>query len=226
MNNLPPKNLIKPPTTIESLQTRLKTLAGLSLAELYSSLSIAEVKWQEKGTFGQAIELFLGADAKNEAVPDFKDLGIELKSLPINASGQPKESTFVASINLQRLANETWESSAVCRKLSHVLWLPFESDPTIAYPLRRIGMGFFWKPTESEQECLKHDWQELSDLIVLGRLNEISAKLGRVLQVRPKGANAKSLCNFQDKQGRVIKTLPRGFYLRRSFTSNIMKRMQ
>ncbi len=218
-------NKVSPPKSLEGLRARVEDLQGLSIAELYREVSVSEAIWQKKGTFGLAIELFLGADAKNEAKPDFTNLGIELKSLPVDLSGEPKESTFVASINLQTIAKEDWLTSVVYKKLSHVLWLPYEASSTIPFLQRRVGKGFFWQPNEQEEALLKKDWQELTDLLVLGRIKEISARLGKILQIRPKAANGKSLCNGFDESGALIKTLPRGFYLRRHFTTGIMKRL-
>ena len=214
---------VSPPSSIRELQARLKKLEGYTIAKLYHELNIPTSAWLKKGIFGQAIELFLGADAFNEACPDFKALGIELKSLPLDAGGVPKESTFVTSINFKAIKQETWQTSTVYKKLSHVLWLPFEASPNIPFSLRRVARGFFWQPTQQDEAIIAKDWQELTELVVLGKLNEISAKLGEVLQIRPKAANGKSLCAGVDDRGQVIQTLPRGFYLRRSFTARLLK---
>ena len=47
--------------------------------------------------------------------------------------------------------------------------------------------------------------------------------MGRYLQIRPKGANAKSLTTTLDEEGNTIQTLPRGFYLRPEFTQQIIQ---
>lgn len=214
---------IPPPKTKAELVKRLNQLEGMSIANLYLSIGIAESAWQKKGILGQAVEYFLGADANNEALPDFKKLGIELKTLPLDMKSLPKESTFVASINLRHIHQQTWLDSVVYKKLSHVLWLPFEADKSLPFSHRRIGKGFFWQPNLLEMDLLKKDWQELTELLVLGKLSQVDARLGEVLQIRPKAANGKSLCQAFDEQGSVIQTLPRGFYLRRSFTMRLLK---
>ena len=53
-------------------------------------------------------------------------------------------------------------------------------------------------------------------------LAEIDASMGEYLQVRPKAANGKSLCYGFDEVGNKILTLPRGFYLRSSFTMTVL----
>ena len=59
--------------------------------------------------------------------------------------------------------------------------------------------------------------------IVLGKLDQITARLGDVLQLRPKGANSKALTKGIGKNGEIIDTLPLGFYLRKAFTHEILQ---
>ena len=50
--------------------------------------------------------------------------------------------------------------------------------------------------------------------------------VGEYLQIRPKAANGKVLCSCFDAEGNKVKTLPRGFYLRSTFTKTILKNSQ
>ncbi|GAL19608.1 DNA mismatch repair endonuclease MutH [Vibrio maritimus] len=60
------------------------------------------------------------------------------------------------------------------------------------------------------------------DLIALGGVNQITARSGEVLQIRPKAANSRAKTEAYGASGQPIKTLPRGFYLRAKFTSYIL----
>jgi DNA mismatch repair protein mutH len=62
----------------------------------------------------------------------------------------------------------------------------------------------------------------LMDYIVLGKLDQITARIGEVMQLRPKGANSKAITKGIGKNGEVIDTLPLGFYLRKEFTAGIL----
>ncbi len=214
---------IAPHTTAELMQ-RAQTLQGLTLQQLAQrcGLQVPQNLQRDKGWIGQALELYLGATAANLAEPDFQQLGIELKTIPLNAVGKPRESTFVSSISLLEIAQKTWQTSVVKKKLSHVLWIPVEGDPAIAVAARRMGQAILWQPTAEQEHCLKTDWQELTDYISLGQLDKITARLGRYLQIRPKAANAKALCWAFDENGHKIQTLPRGFYLRTKFTEQVL----
>ena len=204
---------------------RCQALEGLSLAQLATRLhlSIPENPLQRKGWTGQAIELALGTNAGNKSAPDFSELGVELKTLPINQLGKPSESTFVTTIPLLTIHKQTWETSQCFVKLRRVLWLPIEDCPLIPFSHRRIGHGILWSPTSHEEAVLASDWSELSLMIGTGMLAEIDASMGQYLQVRPKAANAKSLCYGFDEAGTKVLTLPRGFYLRSRFTAMILR---
>lgn len=218
--------IINAPTDQHELLERVQALAGLTVAQSAAKygLPVPNDLRQHKGWFGALMEVALGADANSKPMPDFVSLGIELKTLPVGANGKPSESTFVASISLTEIAKERWETSIVRKKLSHVLWLPIEGDPAIALAHRRIGLGFLWRFNATEEALLKRDWCELTELIMTGKLDTLSAHMGEVLQIRPKAADGRALTAASDSEGATIRTLPRGFYLRARFTESLLRK--
>jgi DNA mismatch repair endonuclease mutH len=172
---------------------------------------------------GMLLETALGATAGSKAEQDFRHLGIELKTIPINAQGYPLETTFVSLAPLIQNSGVNWQNSHVRHKLSRVLWIPIEGSRSIPLAERRIGTPILWQPSEQQEHQLQRDWEELMDYIVLGQLDKINARLGEVLQLRPKGANSKSLTKGIGKHGEIIDTLPLGFYLRKAFTHEILQ---
>jgi DNA mismatch repair protein MutH len=212
-----------PPKTEEELSDRCIAIEGLSFGQLSMHLNhpIPENPNQRKGWVGQSLELALGTDASNKSLPDFQTLGIELKTLPIAKSGKPTESTFITSIPLLTIHQQNWKSSQCYAKLKRILWLPIEGDTEIPYRHRRIGRGFIWSPDECQELVLASDWNYLTLQISTGQLELLDARAGEYLQVRPKAANGKSLCYGYDSEGNKVKTLPRGFYLRSTFTEKV-----
>ena len=205
---------------------RVQFIAGMTLDELARSIDVnIPVSLQrEKGWVGQFIEKLLGASAGNKPEPDFIELGIELKTIPIDKKGSPSESTYVCVVPLSHTEGLNWENSLVKTKLNHVLWIPIEADKNIHLAKRKVGMGILWKPdTEIEAE-LARDYDEFVDRISLGKVESITADQGNLLQIRPKAANSSALTEGIGDQGQAIRTLPRGFYLRSSFTRQIISR--
>lgn len=212
------------PQTLEQLLSQAQSIAGLTFGELADELHIPvppDLK-RDKGWVGMLLERALGATAGSKAEQDFSHLGVELKTLPINAEGYPLETTFVSLAPLVQNSGVKWESSHVRHKLSCVLWMPIEGSRHIPLGERHIGAPILWKPTAEQERQLKQDWEELMDLIVLGKLDQITARIGEVMQLRPKGANSRSITKGIGRNGEVIETLPLGFYLRKAFTAGIL----
>ncbi|WP_118777435.1 DNA mismatch repair endonuclease MutH [Haemophilus haemolyticus] len=213
------------PQTLEQLLSQAQSIAGLTFGELADELHIPvppDLK-RDKGWVGMLLERALGATAGSKAEQDFSHLGVELKTLPINAEGDPLETTFVSLAPLVQNSGVKWENSHVRHKLSCVLWMPIEGSRHIPLRERHIGAPILWKPTAEQERQLKQDWEELMDLIVLGKLDQITARIGEVMQLRPKGANSRSVTKGIGKNGEIIDTLPLGFYLRKEFTAQILK---
>ena len=213
------------PQTLEQLLSQAQSIAGLTFGELADELHISvppDLK-RDKGWVGMLLERALGATAGSKAEQDFSHLGIELKTLPINAEGYPLETTFVSLAPLVQNSGVKWENSHVRHKLSCVLWVPIEGSRHIPLRERHIGAPILWKPTAEQERQLKQDWEELMDLIVLGKLEQITARIGEVMQLRPKGANSHAVTKGIGKNGEIIETLPLGFYLRKEFTAQILK---
>ena len=62
------------------------------------------------------------------------------------------------------------------------------------------------------------------DMIVLGQVDQITARHGEFLQIRPKAANSKALTEGIGRDGQPVMTLPRGFYLKKTFTAPLLAR--
>lgn len=214
------------PQTEQELLSRAHELAGLSLGELAQEAGIItppDLK-RDKGWVGQLLEWHLGATAGSKPVPDFIELGIELKTIPIGYNGKPLETTFVCVAPLIGLQGLSWENSHIRHKLARVLWIPVEGERDIALADRRVGSPLLWSPSPDEELRLRRDWEELMDMIVLGHVEKITARHGEILQLRPKAANSKALTEAYGADGQPIKTLPRGFYLKTHFTAELLER--
>ncbi|MDO6543325.1 DNA mismatch repair endonuclease MutH [Photobacterium sanguinicancri] len=213
-----------PPQTEQELLSRAQALAGLTLGELAAQAGIIPPPdlRRDKGWVGQLLEWHLGASAGSKPVPDFIELGIELKTIPIGYHGRPLETTFVCVAPLIGLHGLNWENSHIRHKLAKVLWVPVEGERDIPLADRHVGSPLLWQPSEEEESQLRQDWEELMDMIVLGQVEHITAKHGEVLQLRPKAANNKALTEAYGANGQPIKTLPRGFYIKTHFTAAIL----
>jgi len=216
---------LSPPTSEIELQQRLDAIAGLQVREVAEQLGIkvpTDLR-SHKGWLGDLAERALGCNAASLSEPDFLELGIELKTLPVNHKGQVQESTYICSVPLKQTGQLAWQNSCVYKKLHHVVWLPVQATAETPLAERHFGTGLLWHAPADVLTALRQDWEELMGIITLGDFASLSAQHGDLLQIRPKAANASVLVEAIGPDGEIIQTLPRGFYLRSHFTNHLLE---
>lgn len=205
---------------------RARYVAGLRLGEL-ASLWGTEVPpdlRRAKGFVGGLVERALGASAGCRAEPDFPELGVELKTLPVDGAGHCLESTFVCSAEVGDFHDVEWERSRLWAKVRCVLWVPVEGTRSLDVAERRIGGPFLWEPDAQQTAELRADWELLVSLMARGQFDSLSGHLGQHLQLRPKAAKGSSRRRAFDEEGARSLEQPKGFYLRARFTESLLRR--
>jgi DNA mismatch repair protein MutH len=212
-----------PPESEAELLLRAHRLAGCQLGEvaLAAGWPVPREPLRAKGWAGCLIERALGARGGSANEPDFPDLAIELKTIPLTRAGRPRESTFVCSVSLREIAETEWAAAGVRRKLARVLWVPIEADPRLRLGERRIGAALLWSPSTAQEAALRADFEQLAGMIAIGDGESLTARDGACLQIRPKGANARAMRRGVDEHGAPVRTPPRAFYLRACFTAGL-----
>lgn len=215
-------------TSLEALYASAAALEGCSLAEIADAHGIPvppDLK-RHKGWIGELLEVALGATAGARAEPDFPELGVELKSVPVDEHGTPRESTYVCTAPLDASIGDCWEEAWVRRKLAHVLWVPVGGGRDTMLGERVIERPLVWRPSPEEDAALRADWEGFREMILLGELWQLRAQRGRALQLRPKAATAREATWVQDAEANWVRMNPLGFYLRRSFTRTVLARLR
>ncbi|CAL4041986.1 DNA mismatch repair endonuclease MutH [Buchnera aphidicola] len=199
-------------------------LSGFSLGELSNMMLkiVPNTLKKDKGFIGRLLEDILGARSGNKAQQDFSDIGIELKTIPIDKNGIPLESTFICTVPLIKNIGLIWRKSYFYKKISRILWIPIKGNKTVPVSDRLIGKPFLWTPNDVQENLIRRDWEEFMDLIVLGGIEDITGQYGEVLQVLKKSKNHSYLTRAIGKNGGIISTVPRFFYLRKKFTFSII----
>ena len=202
---------------------RASAITGFTLEQLAARYGVAvpTSNTRSKGWGGQLVEHALGASAGSISGPDFPQLGVELKTIPISLSGKPAESTYVhrAVVAISRNAVRIVLCLAQACARAVVSRCERTRDP-IAH--RRLGCPRLWSPSPDHWAVLRADFDEHIENIQFGREGAITARHGQVLQIRPKGATAADRTPAVGPSGERIMTNPRGFYLRASFTARVI----
>lgn len=210
------------PASVAELEARVLRLGGLRIGELASDLGVevpAELT-RAKGFVGGLLERALGVRAVGDEI-DFPHLGIELKSVPVDRDGVPRESTYVCRVSYRAIASESWPTSRVRAKLTRVLFVPIEAEAGIAIADRRIGRAIDFALEGEIEAAIAADWTLLAGRLGAGQ--DVTAHEGRWLQVRPKAPNGRARSLAPASDGGSNLEIPRGFYLRTAFTRRIFE---
>ena len=87
---------------VAALLARARALVGQRVGDVATSLGVSSAgeAVRTKGTPGAILELALGATGGSTKVHDFPELGVELKTIPVDRRGVPVESTYVCTLSL------------------------------------------------------------------------------------------------------------------------------
>ncbi len=215
---------IQPPQNLLELQQRCQEITGKTIQQVAYELALEPPAnlLVAKGWLGHIVELYLGTSASSKAMPDFPHLGVELKTIPVDARLKPLESTYVCTVQTN-MHTTTWRESWVYKKLRTVLWAPVIGSKNTALRDRVFAAPLLWHMDPTTEHILQNDWEELMEMLVLGHATHITARYGTFLHIRPKAAHSKILVPYLDHEGEQYDLVPKGFYLRPAFTQNILQ---
>jgi DNA mismatch repair protein MutH len=213
--------VIEPPGDEAQLVARVAALQGWPVDALAQSIGLPVRRRgvRTKGKVGALVEQALGATGGSKREWDFPELRIELKTIPVDDRGVPRESTFVCAVSLLDAERQEWADSWARAKLSRVLWVPIEfrqGGPS-------IGQARLWSPSAEQERVLAEDFEDILGRVGIGDIEATTARVGRWLQLRPKAAHGRVRTLAPGADGLLISTVPRGLYLRALFTSAILR---
>ncbi|MBU3827548.1 MAG: DNA mismatch repair protein MutH [Candidatus Anaerobiospirillum merdipullorum] len=213
------------PHTLDELRQRLELICGKTISELAGALnlSIPQGNTHSKGYTGGLIELYLGAAAPNLGAPDFPFLGIELKTVPVDELFTPIESTFICHAPIKDIRGLDFYHSTLYAKIRLTLYVFVLTAKKMPIRQRRVVDYLLYQMPPADLLQVKADYDELMELITQGQGKQITARIGTLVQLRPKAPNGQRLTAIVDEDGAVSTTRPRGFYMRRSYMAKICK---
>lgn len=204
----------------EELDKHAESLKGYSILRLLNGKPFDK----GKGAIGQIIEREgFGIANNNEARPDFGNLGIELKVLPLKRTSKKeltvKERTKVCSINYVKLIDEVWDSSHAKNKMNEILFVFYEYDAL--EPLNSIILDHtFFRLENNDEPLIRSDWERTRSLVERGLAHELSESQNVVLAASRAGAGGldESKWDIQPNKEFSERARKRAFSLKPSFT--------
>lgn len=208
----------------ESIINFAKLLKGQTLRQA-CGIEIEKHGYKGKGNFGQLLEKFyFGYEPNSDPEPDFKEVGIELKSSPLktlkNGEYRSKERLVLNIIDYLEVHKEEFESSSFWKKNGHLLlvfYLHDKEEDLLDYLVKLVGD---WKYPSEDLKIIKRDWELINLKIRAGKAHELSEGDTFYLGACTKGSTA--LKSFREQPFNQEKAKQRAYSLKQGYVNHII----
>lgn len=201
-----------------------KLLKGQTLRQA-CGVEIEEHGYNGKGNFGQILEKFyFGYEPNSDAEPDFKEVGMELKSSPLktlkNGEFRSKERLVLNIINYLEVHKEEFETSSFWKKNSHLLLVFYLHDRDLDLLDYIIKLVDGWQYPNEDLKIIKRDWEFINQRIKEGKAHELSEGDTFYLGACTKGSTA--LKSFRNQPFNEEQAKQRAYSLKQGYVNHII----
>lgn len=212
--------------SVEELKDRAQALKGKYISELSSTIDT-----KDKGAIGKIIEEFgFGVKNNSDSRPDFYEIGIELKVVPLKTNSKGlsvKERTKICLINYHQIIDSNWENSHAKIKLEQILFVFYEYNSENHLNSRIKDFYFFELKNQLEEPIIKSDWFRTKQYVQEGRAHELSESQNKILAASRSGAGGLDISKHPTQPvDRYQQHAPqRSFSLKPSYTNVIWQEL-
>ncbi len=214
------------PKSITSIVEYAERLVGHSLKDLIPAGVLADPR-KRRGSFGNAMEEYYFEYAPNsDGGPDFKEVGIELKTTPLKRTRKDqlvaKERLVLTMIDYNTVVEETFETSHLIEKAASILLVSYMWEPKTNPIDYQIVNAELWGIPDEDLPQIKADWETVVNKIRAGHAEDISGSDTLYLEACTKAANAtiRRSQPFSD-----IPAKPRAWALKSSYMTAAQNKM-
>lgn len=171
-----------------------------------------------KAAAAQIVRQLVGEGPKGRT-GDFLRFGVEVKTVPVDASGRTIEAMSFPAFVHEELVFEDWESSDLLGRLNRLLIVPIHRGRRVVLADTRLGRPFFWTPSELDLAGIRQEWERFRSLIAAGQARNLpTASQTRFIHVRPKGRDAAD----RDQAPGGFDVIKKSFWLNQPYLERIL----
>ena len=138
-------------------------------------------KKSDKGRIGLVMEGLTGRYPNSEKTPDIAELGIEIKTFPLekfHGAYRPKYRAKINSINYKLLPNQEWETCSTKLKMNKILFISYYHEPgcTLAndWEIFKLKDFFIYYLDDNKPEKVQNDWEYIKNKVSNLKAHELS----------------------------------------------------
>ena len=210
---------------LRPLVVTIEDSIGKTIGEIKDELNIARER-MVKGASGLIVENLLGIVNNNVDEPDIPEICCEVKVLPIqiNRDGtvKAKEPTAIQMINYCEVANESWETAKIRRKIKLTFWVVYlakRGSEKLCQNDYVIVDYLIEQPCDITTGIFRKDWESIRDYIISGNADRLSCSMGTYIEPKTKGKNRQDVTSAPDGQGGLTTARRRAFYYKKNYTN-------
>lgn len=199
-------------------------IQGIPFRELAETLGydISKDPKSMKSAAGDIAELVAGKKPDSLPQADLSEFDIEVKTVPLDLRGYPRENTKITALNYASLLTEEWATSHVYEKVRVVLFVPIVKEETNRPDSWYVRSPFIWMPSRDQLGVMREDWETIQEMVQSGE--QLAASVGQYLIANTSGqGRGRDARTYQLADGRTIEVKTRAFFLRKSFVAEILK---
>ncbi len=177
---------------LEACRSKLEKIEGRTTAEVMAELGLPFPR--SKDYAYRIVRQWLTGGKGGRRIAELDDIGIILKTVPINPSTQRTwEATSFPAIDIAELTEtKTFEDHFMSEEVSAILFVPtIRESRKVPWTEVRFGKPVLWQPSDSEWRIMEEEWRMHRDILrIENGANEIpKAKETRIFHLRPKAKN-------------------------------------
>lgn len=160
-----------------SVEQRARALAGRRLGDVTAVAAEETMGTRTRGTVGHHLERYFGLTINSDQAPDFAELEIELKTVPVVPQGNThaaKERTFITAIDYATIADTPFERSPLDRKTRSTLYVFYEWLPTTPVADYRVLRALLHDRDDLDELTLREAHGHVQDAVRRGEAHELS----------------------------------------------------
>lgn len=161
-----------------AIERYARRLVGRPVGELIDVAAEQRQGTRTKGHVGLYYEGYFGLPPSSDAAPDFRQAGVELKSVPLKRSGSrpytAKERTFITAIDFATIADQEFEGSPLDLKTRHTLYIFYEWREAVDIAdFRTLGVVLHERD-DLDELMLREAHGHVRDVVRRGLAHELS----------------------------------------------------
>ncbi len=202
----------------EQLLQRFRRYEGRTVEDVGRELGVPPSN--AKSYAAAVVRRAFGAKSFRSRIREFDEMGLTPRMSRVNADLMPYEALSFPAFRYKELLEETWEDSDLLTHVEYMLIVPVRGNRKQTIQAEcRFGGPVFWRPSASELETIRREWELYRLEIRTGNAGNLTtASETTAIHVRPHSRDS-SDTDFAPVVGQVIK---KSFWLNKSFIRAIL----